>query len=149
MLVIYDSFISTGSCLIYISNLFLMGIKIIFRIACFFSLWLSAFLGSGPGCSMLEFVGEHCGETEAKPPDLVSWKESCTLYFYHLYFYVNFQVLWHTSLHFGNTESPFSDSGFKVSLFENSLYTLLWFPSPPLLVYLWTEKRYLGKIFKN
>ena len=69
--------------------------------------------------------GQHC--SEAKPLDLVGWKESCILYFYKLCFYKNVRF-YHTFLHFGNTESSgFSDLGFKVSFFENSLCTLLWF----------------------
>lgn len=46
MFVIYNSFISVGSCLIYISNLFLMGMKTVFSTACFFFPGLSVLFRS-------------------------------------------------------------------------------------------------------
>ena len=68
----------------------------------------------------------HCGEAEAKPLDLVSWKKRCALYFYNLHPYIILRFYDITFLHFGNTESSgFSDSGFKISLFENILHSLL------------------------
>lgn len=93
MLVIYDSFISVGSCLIYIPNLFLMGIK-------------------------------------------------NNLQNYMFLFPLTFCVLRVRV----RLSSSFSDSGFKCSLFEKSLRTLLWFQIHPLLNSLWID-RYLGKVF--
>lgn len=131
MFVIYNSFISVGSCLIYISNLFLMRIKTIFSIACFFF----------PGRSVLfrsVQTAQHWNFRTAlwrsrSKASRFGWLEG-KLYpvFLQTVFLYYFHVL-PQFLHFGNTESSgFSDSVFKISLFENSLRSLLWFQIPPL-----------------